>query len=64
MNSRIRVFVEIYKHKPLPEITVKEWVKQHNNELWKTCIDCGEHFDVRMQLHIDQCPKCKSKNLI
>lgn len=63
MTSQIRAFIDAYAEKPLPIITVKDWIKSHNHEIWRICQDCGHNFDLRKELEINQCPKCKSKNL-
>lgn len=63
MKPQIRDFVKVYAHKPLPEITVKEWIKQHNHEIWRTCQECDHVFDLRNELYFDRCPKCGSKNI-
>ncbi|WP_312750503.1 hypothetical protein [Epilithonimonas hominis] len=59
MTDEVRAFVESYKYKPLPPITIGDWMKSHNHEIWRTCKDCKEEFDWRMS---DYCPKCTSKN--
>ncbi len=46
MNKEIRDFIDQYKFKPLPKITVKEWIKDHNHEIWQKCI-CGNEEDLR-----------------
>ncbi|MFL9835018.1 hypothetical protein [Chryseobacterium terrae] len=63
MTPEVRAFVNEYARRNPPPITVKEFIKNHNHEIWKDCLDCGEHFDLRKQLHIDRCPKCESKNI-
>lgn len=63
MTPEVRAFVEIYAKKQMPKKTVSQFIKEHNHEIWKTCLDCGEHFDLRKQLYTDRCPKCNSKNI-
>lgn len=63
MNPEVRAFVENYAKKPMPEMSIKEFIKSHNHEMWRDCLDCGEHFDLKKQLHFDRCPKCNSKNI-
>lgn len=58
-DPNLRAFVESFKNKPLPKITVMDWIKAQNHEIWRTCKDCGEEFDWRKS---DYCPKCTSRN--
>ncbi|WP_265427853.1 hypothetical protein [Chryseobacterium sp. YIM B08800] len=63
MTPEVRAFVENYSKKPKPKMSIAQFFKTHNHEIWKTCFDCGDHFDIRKELHHDQCPSCKSKNI-
>ncbi|HCZ8394855.1 TPA: hypothetical protein O4D88_001286 [Elizabethkingia anophelis] len=66
-DPRIRAFVEVERKKMLnskfPPITIKDLIKNHNHEMWRTCFDCLHHFDLKKEVEIDQCPKCGSKNI-
>ncbi|MGD1319554.1 hypothetical protein [Chryseobacterium sp. 2R14A] len=63
MTPEVKAFVESYKFKPMPDMTIEEFFKLYNHEMWRTCSDCGEHFDLKKQLNHDRCPKCNSKNI-
>ena len=63
MNPEIKAFVQEYARKPDPPISVRDFIKSHNHEIWKTCMNCGEHFDLKKQIHYDRCPICESKNI-
>lgn len=66
MNPLLKNFVEVetlkFKKNNRKNPTIMDLIKDHNHEIWRVCGDCGEVFDLRMELKIE-CPKCKSKNL-
>lgn len=63
MSPEVRAFVECYKQKEVPKMTVAEFFKLHNHEIWRNCKSCGETFDIRKEIHHDRCPHCQSKNI-
>jgi len=63
MTAEIRAFVDVYSLKPKPPITVQEFIKEHNHEIWRTCQNCFHHFDIRKENQITSCPKCGDKNI-
>jgi len=63
MTPEVRAFVNTYKEKPKPKMNVAEFFKTHNHEIWKTCLNCGDHFDIRKEIHQDRCRSCNSKNI-
>lgn len=55
MTAEIRNFVDTYKMKALPKMTVKQFIKSHNHEIWRDCPKCGANADLRKTHH---CPDC------
>lgn len=58
MSPAIRDFIEVYKKKPVPAMTVEEFVKSHNHEIWRKCENCGAWEDLRKTFH---CTECKTQ---
>ncbi len=58
MHAKIRDFVDVYKKKPVPAMSVEDFVKTHNHELWCKCQKCGAWEDLRKTFH---CTECKSQ---
>ncbi len=49
-QKRIRDFVDTYRKqttKPQPPITIRDLMKDHNHEIWRTCKNCGNEEDLR-----------------
>ena len=67
MSPELRNFVECEQRKILrrktPKMTINDIIKDHNHEINRTCLDCGDVFDLRKEIHHDRCPKCDSKNI-
>lgn len=55
MTAQIRDFIEVYKTKPAPPITVEEFIKTHNHEIWRKCQKCGAWEDLRKNFHCKDC---------
>lgn len=55
MTPEVKAFVDSYKKKPLPPITVGEWIKHHNHEIWRKCPKCGNYNDLRKTGHCENC---------
>ncbi len=55
MTEAIRNFVDQYKKKPKPVLTVKDWIKEHNHEIWRKCKVCGNEEDIRKNQHCTSC---------
>lgn len=55
MDEKIRDFVSVYKAKPVPKMTIKEFVRSHNHEIWRKCQNCGAYEDLRKTFY---CPDC------
>jgi len=58
MSPAIRDFIEVYKTKPAPPISVEEFIKTHNHEIWRKCPKCGAWEDLRKT---DNCTECGAK---
>ena len=58
MENKVRDFVESYKKKPMPVMTVLEFIRTHNQEIFKKCSLCGTVEDVRFTFF---CPDCGTK---
>lgn len=67
MDPKIRDFVEAQKYKPMPKITVGDFMrsfnigipfqillKEHNHEIWRRC-KCGNEEDLRMTFICSEC---------
>jgi len=54
-NPKIRAFVELYKKKPMPKTTVKDFIKAHNHEIWRKCPKCGNYEDLRKTFYCKDC---------
>lgn len=63
MDQAVRDFVDSYKRKPMPPVTVQEFYKQmgrtaslkelmteHNHEIERYCDDCDHYWDARKTL--------------
>lgn len=58
MTPQLRAFVETYKQKPKSVITVKDFIKSHNHEIWRKCPNCGDYEDLRKT---ETCTNCGTK---
>lgn len=57
MDQRIRDFVESYKLKPMPAMTIREFVRSHNKPLKKICPKCKSYNDLRVTFYCSDCGK-------
>lgn len=55
MSPEVRAFVEAYAAKPVPPMTIAEFIRSHNHEIWRKCPGCGNYEDLRMTFY---CPDC------
>lgn len=68
MNQKLREFVDSYKKKPMPPMTVEEFimaelkmktqsdvVKHNNHEIWRICENCKQATDVRKSIYCENC---------
>lgn len=62
MTASIRSFVEEYQKKPLPKMSIEEFVKTHNKMLWRKC-KCGNYEDLRLTFFCKECGKQLDPNL-
>lgn len=55
MENKVRDFIESYKNIALPKMTISEFIRSHNKEIWQKCSCCGNIEDVRITFF---CPDC------
>ena len=55
MENKVRDFIESYKNIALPKMTISEFIRSHNKEIWQICSCCGNIEDVRITFF---CPDC------
>lgn len=63
MDPRVRDFVDSYKNKPMPKMTVEEFIRTHNREIWQKCSHCGNIEDVRLTFFCPDCGARLDKNI-
>lgn len=54
-DIKLRSFIDTYRKKKLPKMTVEEFIRNHNRELLITCKKCGNIEDIRITFF---CPDC------
>lgn len=55
MDPKVRKFVESFRIKKLPELTVGDIIKDNNHEKWKKCKACGHEEDLRKTSYCSHC---------
>ena len=64
MAPEVRAFVDSYRRKPLPLITVKNFKKFYNHEIWRKCNHCKNEWDARKESDGTKCPKCGEEGTV
>lgn len=56
-DPRLKSFVQTYRelHTPKDAITVKDWMKKQNHEIWRKCKNCGNEEDLRKDTFCTVC---------
>ena len=57
MEQKIRDWVDSYKNKQMPQMTVKEFFRSHNKPLKKICSNCKSYNDLRETFYCCDCGK-------
>lgn len=55
MTTQIRDFIEVYKKKSVPKMSIREFIKSHNHEIWRKCPKCGAFEDLRKTENCTEC---------
>lgn len=56
MSPELKIFVEGYKNKVRPKLTILDVVKDYNHEIWRKC-KCGNEEDLRKSIKCTLCGK-------
>lgn len=54
-QADLKAFVKAYKRKRVPVMTVKDFMKGNNHEVWRKCPKCGAFNDLRKNIECEQC---------
>lgn len=55
MDPKIRNWVNEYRSRLLPKLTVEDLIRDHNHEIWRKCPKCGHEEDLRKSFDCSNC---------